>query len=61
VEEGAETQTKGIGNLLNEVIAENSLNICNNIDNHEQEAFETPNTHDQKGRTLSHIIIKVPN
>jgi hypothetical protein len=31
VEEGTETQTKGIGNLFNEIIAENSPNLCNNI------------------------------
>jgi hypothetical protein len=32
VEEGAEIQTKGIGNLFNERIAENLPNLCNNID-----------------------------
>jgi hypothetical protein len=34
VQKGAEIQTKGIGNLFNEIIAENFPNVCNNIDSH---------------------------
>jgi hypothetical protein len=40
IEEGTEIQTKGIGNLFNEIIAENFPTLCNNIDKHIQEAFE---------------------
>jgi TolA-binding protein len=36
---GAEIQTKGIGNLFNEIITENSPNLCSNVDIHVQEAF----------------------
>jgi TolA-binding protein len=39
VEEGAEIQTKGIGNLANEIIVDNFPNLCNNVDIHVQETF----------------------
>jgi hypothetical protein len=53
---GAEIQTKGIGNLFNEIIAENFSNLCNDIDTHVQEAFQTPNRHDQKkNNSTSHL------
>jgi hypothetical protein len=39
VEKGAEIQTKGIGNLLNEIITENFPDLCNDMDIHIQEAF----------------------
>jgi hypothetical protein len=32
VDEGAETKTKGIGNLYNEIIAESFPNLCNDTD-----------------------------
>jgi hypothetical protein len=58
---GAEIQTKGVENLFNETIAENSPNLCNNIDTNVQEAFQTPNRHDQKRTATGHSIIKTPN
>jgi hypothetical protein len=61
VEEGAEIQNEGTGNLFNEVIAGNLSNLSTNIDTHVQEAFQTPTRHDQKGKTPHHIIIKIPN
>jgi hypothetical protein len=39
VEEEAEIQTKVMGNLFNEIIAENLPTLCNEIDTHVQEAF----------------------
>jgi hypothetical protein len=47
VEEVSEIQTKGIENLFNDIIAENFPNVCNNINIHIQEAFQTPNRHDK--------------
>jgi hypothetical protein len=41
-------------------VAENFPNLGNDRDTHVQEAFQTPNGHDQK-RTIPHlIIIKMP-
>jgi hypothetical protein len=37
----SEIQTKGTGNVFNEMKAENYPNICNNIETHVQEAFQT--------------------
>jgi hypothetical protein len=51
VEEEAEIQTKVIENLFNEIIVENSPNLCNNVDTHAQETFQTPSRHDQERRT----------
>jgi hypothetical protein len=39
VEEGAEIQTKGTGNLFNEITAENFSTLCNDIDTHVLDAF----------------------
>jgi hypothetical protein len=47
-------------NLFNEIITENLSSLCNDIDTNVQEAFPTPNRHEQKRTTLSHIIIKMP-
>jgi hypothetical protein len=44
VGEGAEIQTKGIGNLLNGITAESFPNLCNDVDTHVPEAFLTPKT-----------------
>jgi hypothetical protein len=43
VEEGAEIQIKCMENLFSEIIAENITFVCNTIDTHAQEAFQTPN------------------
>jgi hypothetical protein len=48
VEEGAVIQTKGIENLFNEIIAENSPNLEKDINIQVQEAFRTLNGLDQK-------------
>jgi hypothetical protein len=37
-----------MGNLLNEILVGNFPNLCNDIDNNLQEAFWSPNKHDQK-------------
>jgi hypothetical protein len=39
VEIGAEIQTKGIGNIFNEISAKNFQNLCNDLDTHVHEAF----------------------
>jgi hypothetical protein len=52
VEEGADIQTKGLGNILNKITAENFPTLCNDTDIHVQEAIQTPNRHDQKITTL---------
>jgi hypothetical protein len=39
VGKAAEMQTKGMGNLLNEILVGNFPNLCNDIDNNLQEAF----------------------
>jgi hypothetical protein len=59
VEEEAEIQAKVIGNLFNEDIIENFPILCNDINTHIQEAFQTPNRHDQKRTILHHVIIKI--
>jgi hypothetical protein len=40
VDKGAKIQTKGMGNIFNEIILENFLNLYNNIDTFVQEALE---------------------
>jgi hypothetical protein len=56
VEEETEIQTKSVGNLLNEIIAENFPSLFKDLDTHVQEGFQTPNRRGKK-RT-HHIIIK---
>jgi hypothetical protein len=60
-EEGKETQTKGIDNLFNNIIAEISSNVEKGRDNQIQEAFRIPNRQGQKRNTPRYIIIKVLN
>jgi hypothetical protein len=60
VEEGAGTQTKGIENLFNEIIAVNSPNLGKYINIQVQETFRNPNTHDQKRNFPHHISVKIP-
>jgi hypothetical protein len=47
----AEIQTKGIGNLVNEIIAGNIPNLCNDLYTHVHEAFRTSNTRDHTRTT----------
>jgi phosphosulfolactate synthase (CoM biosynthesis protein A) len=60
-EEGKETQTKGIDNLFNNIIAEISSNVEKGRDNQIQEAFRIPNRQGQKRNTPRYIIIKTLN
>jgi hypothetical protein len=48
IEEGKEIQRKGIDNLFNKIIAENSPNLEKEKNVKEQEAYRTPNCQDQK-------------
>jgi hypothetical protein len=57
--EGAEIETKGLGNLLNEISRKFPQNF-KDIDTHVQEAFQTPNRHEQKRTIPYHDIIKMP-
>jgi hypothetical protein len=59
VEEEADTQTKGIGNLFNELLVENFPNLGNDIYVHVLAAFQPPNRHNQKRQTPHHIKIKM--
>jgi hypothetical protein len=61
VEDGAEIQNKDIGNIFNEIIAENFPNLCNNTDTHIQKEFWTLNRHNEKSTTPWHIISKLSN
>jgi hypothetical protein len=49
-----------MGHIFNEIIAQNFPTLCNDMDTHVQEAFQTPNRHDQKKKNPHHIIIKMP-
>jgi predicted DNA-binding helix-hairpin-helix protein len=60
MKEGAEIQTKGMGNLFNEITTKNLPALHNDIDPHVQEAFQTSNRHDQKRTMPHHIIMKMP-
>jgi hypothetical protein len=59
VEEGTDIPTKGIQNLFNEIIAENSPNLGKYMNTQIQEAYRTPNRHDQKGTSPYYIIVKM--
>jgi hypothetical protein len=58
VEEGEETQIKGIDNLFNRVIAENLPILKKKRVTQVQEAYRTLNHQDQKRNTHRHIKIK---
>jgi hypothetical protein len=58
LEEGKETQTKGTDKLFNRIIADNFPNLEEERVTQVQEAYRTPNSHDQKTNILIHIIIK---
>jgi hypothetical protein len=59
IEEGEDIQTKGIDNLFNRVIAENSPNLEKEKVIQVQESYRTPNSQDQKRITPRHIKIKI--
>ena len=61
IEEGLETETKGINNLFREVILENFPNIEREVDTQVQETYRTPNRQDQRRGSPRHIIIKLTN
>jgi hypothetical protein len=47
-----------MGNLLNEIIAENSSNLEKDIDTYVLEEFRISNSLDQNSTSLYHIIVK---
>jgi hypothetical protein len=58
IEEEEEVQAKGICNIFNKKITENSPNLEKTMPIHVQEASKTPNRPDQNRTMLRHIIIK---
>jgi hypothetical protein len=54
--EGAGIQTKSMENLFNEIITESFPNLRKDIGIQVQDAFRTPNRHDQKRTCPNHII-----
>jgi hypothetical protein len=58
LEEGVETQTKGINILFNRIIAENFPNLEKERVTQVLEASRTPNYQNQKRNSPGHIIIK---
>ena len=61
IEEGTEIQTKGMNNLINEIIAENFPSLKNEIENQIQEAYRTPNAQNHNRSPPRHIIMKMLN
>ena len=61
IEEGIETETKGINNIFREVILENFPNIEREVDTQVQETYRTPNRQDQRRGSPRHIIVKLTN
>jgi hypothetical protein len=59
--EGEEIQTKGTGNLFNNIITEKLPNLEKERDIQVQETYRTPNCQDQKRDIPRHIIIKTFN
>jgi hypothetical protein len=58
IEEGEEVQTKGICNIFNKIITENSPNLDTTMLIQVQKGSRTPNRLDQNRTTPRHIIIK---
>ena len=58
IEEGMETQTKGMYNLFNEIISENFQNLKIDMENQIQETYRTSN---YNRCTLRHIKVKIPH
>jgi hypothetical protein len=58
IKEGEEVQAKGIHNIFNKVIAENSPNLKKELFIQIQEASRTPNRLDKNTTSPQHIIIK---
>ena len=61
IEEGTEIYTKGMNNLVNEIISENFPNLKNEMENQIREAYRTRNAQNRNGSTPRHIIMKMPN
>jgi hypothetical protein len=60
IEEGTEIQTKGIENILSEMLPEKFPNLGETMDIQVKGAIRTPNQHDQKRTSPHHIIVKMP-
>jgi hypothetical protein len=58
IEEGEEVQTKGIHNILNKIITENSPNLKKVLSIQVQKFSRTPNRHEQNRICPQNIIIK---
>jgi hypothetical protein len=58
---GEEVQAKGIGNIFNKIVVENFPNLEKILPIYVQEAFRTPNQHDQNKTSPQDIIIKEIN
>jgi hypothetical protein len=59
IEEGEEVQIKGIGNIINKIIADNFSNLEKELFIQVQEASRTPNRHDKNRTFPKHIIVKI--
>jgi hypothetical protein len=58
IEEGEEVQVKGICNIFNKIVTENSPNLKKFLPIQVQEASRTPNRLDQNRTSPQHLIIK---
>jgi hypothetical protein len=58
IEEGEEMQAKGMHNIFNKIITENSPNLEKTMPIQAQKASRTPNRPDQNRTTPRHIFIK---
>jgi hypothetical protein len=58
IKEGKEVQEKGVYNIFNTIIAENSPNFMTEMPIQVQETDRTPSRHDQKRISPQHIIDK---
>jgi hypothetical protein len=59
IEKGEGLQVKGIHNIFNKMTAENFPNIKKEMPIQVQDAFRTPNRHDQNKTSPWHIIVKI--
>uniref|UniRef100_A0A8C6EP35 L1 transposable element RRM domain-containing protein n=1 Tax=Marmota marmota marmota TaxID=9994 RepID=A0A8C6EP35_MARMA len=61
IEEGTEIQTKGMSNLLKEIITENFPEIKKETDIQIVDAYRTPSTQNHSRPTPRHIVMKISN
>jgi len=61
LEEGEDSQLKGLENIFNNIIEENFPNLMKEMPINVQEVYRTPNRLDQKRKSSHHIIIKTLN